>query len=86
MTPVSQIIWKNRGQFDSAQPLLLVCPAADNLATNLRAEGFEVIALCLSHAVHRHLTAAGIDSHFAITPPQSVSCAQIILFQPREKP
>lgn len=85
MTPVSQLIWRNRSRLDDARPALLVAPPADDLGVRLQGDGLEPDLLCLSYAAHRRTTDAGLDSRFGLEPPPGIKWPQIILVQPREK-
>lgn len=86
MTPVSQIVWRNRHRFDGQKRLLLVRPPADDLASQLHQAGVAAKALCHSYASHKHLSSTGIDSEFAVIHPvPELRWPQVVLFQPREK-
>lgn len=85
MTPVGEILWRNRQRIDIGSHTLLLNPPADALAANLRQEGFAVEAICLSHGVHMDLAHQGVPSGFGIEAAGDARWRQIILFQPREK-
>lgn len=86
MTPVSQIVWKNRHLLGDHGSILMVRPPADELAARLMGEGHAPEALCHSMATHEHLAARSIQTHFGVATMDQASCPSIILFQPREKP
>lgn len=85
MTPVSQLIWRNRTRLSDARPALLVAPPADDLGVRLQRDGLEPNLLCLSYAAHRHARDAGLNSAFGLEPPADMKWSQIVLVQPREK-
>lgn len=86
MTPVSQIIWRNRHHIDGNKRLLLVRPPADGLALQLNQAGAAAEALCHSYSSHKHLSSTGIASEFAVIHPvPELRWPQVVLFQPREK-
>lgn len=85
MTPVSQLIWRNRTRLDDARPALLVAPPEDDLGVRLQRDGLEPDLLCLSYAAHRRARDAGLSSAFGLEPPPDMKWPQIVLVQPREK-
>lgn len=85
MTPVGQLIWRNRHRLGEGEGLLLIAPPADELPARLAAGGHVPEALCLSYGTHARLGAAGLPSQFAVTLPEAAHHRRIVLFQPREK-
>ncbi len=86
MSPVSQIIWRNKHRLEGHNRLLLVRPAADNLASGLSTDGHEVAVISHSCAVHDFLTRQGVKSRLNISWPEAgKKWSRVILFQPRER-
>ncbi len=85
MTPVGEILWRNRQQLAGDSPTLLLNPPSDALAAQLQAESLALEAVCLSHRVYQALAAQGVAAGFGITPAGADRWRQVILFQPREK-
>ncbi len=85
MTPVSQIIWRNRHRLEAGKQCLLVAPPADDLAARLIRHGVPTDVLSLSHAAHLWHRQSGFSSTFSLDPDALHGVFQVAVFQPREK-
>lgn len=85
MTPVGQLIWRNRHRLEGSQRLLLIAPPDGELPVRLARSGLAPEAISLSHGVHRRLEAVRVPSRFSLVAPRTDPYDTIVLFQPREK-
>jgi 16S rRNA (guanine1207-N2)-methyltransferase len=84
MEPVSQVILRNEDRLP-AGPVLLVNPARDALALQLRRDGRQVRCFTQDFGDFRWLRQSDADVTFGVLPSGSIEEAAVILNLPRER-